>query len=134
MRRVTALLASASAVGGLIELAMLRHWSGIQIAPWVILGVIAVVGVVTALGGPRRLAQVAGGFGLFGALAGMWHHIEANHALGPHVPPYAESWATMSAAEQWWVAAAGGLGPAPALAPGLLGLAGALLLVAVIDR
>lgn len=131
MRRASALLASAAAVGGLIELAMLRHWSGIQIAPWVIFTLTAFVGLHTAAGGPKRLAQITGGLGLFGALAGLYHHLDTNRAIGAQT---IDGWASLSVAEQWWQAFDGSVGAAPALAPGLLALAGTLLFVAVTDR
>lgn len=131
MRRVCALLAVASAVGGMVELAMLRHWNGIQVAPWVIFAVVTIAGIGAVAGRWRRFTQIAGGLGLFGAAAGLWHHIDTNHARGAE---FLDTWDALSGAEQWWFAFNGTVGPAPALAPGLLGLAGALLLVAVMDR
>lgn len=134
IRVIVALLATATAVGGLIELAMLRHWDGIQLVPWVVLGLVAVVGGVTARGGPPRLAQATGALGLLGGGLGVWQHLAANHALGPQLAQYAQTWDGMSALEQWWLAATGAVGAAPALAPGMLALAGVLLIVAVLDR
>ena len=110
MRRASALLASAAAIGGLVELAMLRHWHGIQVAPWVILGITALAGVRVAFGGSKRLAQVTGGLGLFGAAAGMWHHIDTNHTRGAE---FLDTWDALSGAEQWWLAFNGTVGPAP---------------------
>lgn len=131
VRRATALLASAAALGGLVELAMLRHWDGVQLVPWFILGTIAVIGVVTAREGPSTLAQAAGGLGLVGGLAGVWFHVSGNRSLGPQV---IDGWDSMSGLAQWWEAFSGTLGANPALAPGLLALAGALLIVSVLDR
>ena len=135
MRAVVALLATATALGGLVELAMLRHWDdAVQLVPWVVLGLVAVVGVVTARGGPVRLAQATGLAGVLGGGLGVWQHVAANHALGPRLAAYAQTWDDLGALEQWWLAATGAVGGAPALAPGLLGLAGVLLVVAVLDR
>lgn len=134
MRTVVALLATLTALGGMVELAMLRHWGGVRLVPWFVLGLVAVVGVVTARGGPARLAQGAGVVGLLGAGLGVWQHIAANHALGPRLAQYAQTWGELSALERWWLAATGAVGAAPALAPGMLGLAGVLLIVAVLDR
>lgn len=131
LRRATAGLASAAALGGMVELALLRHWDGRQLIPWFILGSITVVGLVTAGGGPARLARATGGLGLLGALAGVWFHVSGNHALGPTL---VDGWDSMSPPAQWWEALSGSLGANPALAPGLLGLAGALLIVSVLDR
>lgn len=134
IRLVVALLASAAAMGGLVELAMLRHWNGIQVVPWVVLALVVVVGVITARGGPARLAQATGALALLGGALGVWQHVAANHALGPQLAQYAQTWDGMSALEQWWLAASGAVGSAPALAPGMLALAGVLLIVAVLDR
>lgn len=127
--RIVALLATAAALGGLAELGMLRHWAGTQLIPWFVLGLIAIAGVVRALGGPRLLAWTAGGLGLVGSLIGVYQHAAGNLALGPHL---VVGWDSMSAAAQWWAAFSGTIAANPALAPGLLGLAGALLLVSTI--
>jgi hypothetical protein len=134
IRWVVALLASVTAAGGLVELAMLRHWEGIQLVPWFVLALVGVVGIVTARGGPPRLAQATGIVALLGGGLGVWQHIAANLALGPQLAQYAQTWESMSALEQWWLASTGAVGAAPALAPGLLAMAGVLLIVAVLDR
>lgn len=134
IRRVVAVLASVTALGGLVELAMLRHWDGIQLVPWFVLSLVAVVGVVTAGGGPARLAWATGVLGLLGGALGVWQHVAANHALGPRVAEYAQTWDSMSVLERYWLAGTGAVGAAPALAPGMLALAGVLLIVAVLDR
>ena len=130
IQRITALLASAAALGGLAELAMLRHWNGLQLIPWFILAAIVVVGVLTAGGGPRWLAQTAGVVGIIGALVGVFQHVAGNHAIGAHL---LAGWDSMSAAAQWWAAFSGAVGANPALAPGLLALAGTLLIVSVLS-
>lgn len=127
--RIVALLATAAALGGLAELAMLRHWDGIQLVPWFVLGLTAVVGVVRALRSGRLLAWITGGIGLVGSLVGVYQHAAGNLALGPHL---IDGWDSMSTAEQWWAAFSGTIAANPALAPGLLGLAGALLLVSTV--
>lgn len=129
IHRLVALLASAAALGGLVELALLRHWAGLQLIPWFVLGLIAVVGGLRAVGGPRIVAQVAGGIGLVGALVGVYQHAAGNHALGPYL---VDGWDSLSAVGQWWEAVAGSIAANPPLAPGLLGLAGALLLVSTV--
>lgn len=134
IRAVVALLATGTAAGGLVELAMLRHWVGVQVVPWVVLTLVGVVGVLTARGGPALLARVVGLVGLLGGTFGVWRHVAANLALGPQLAEYAQTWDTMGTLERWWLAATGSVGAAPALAPGLLALAGGLLLVAVLDR
>ena len=134
IRAVVALLATGTAAGGLVELAMLRHWVGVQVLPWVVLTLVGVVGLLTARGGPARLARIVGVVGLLGGAFGVWRHVAANLALGPRLADYAGTWDTLPVLERWWLAATASVGAAPALAPGLLALAGGLLIVAVLDR
>ena len=130
------LLALATEVGVLLELAMLRHWkTGVQIIPWVVVGLL-LVATVGALARPERasrgvrsvayLAFPAAGFGL-------WEHVEANHNAGPLDFRYATRWKTMSAASQWWTAATKGVGPSPPLTPAVLALIALMLLLATVS-
>ena len=97
IRTVLALLASAAAVGGLVELAMLRHWDeAIQILPWVVLAVVAVVGVLTAFGGSTRLAQVTGLAALLTGGIGVLVHLAENLDFGEDLAQYAQTWEAMS--------------------------------------
>ena len=45
---------------------------------------------------------------------------------------YTATWPTMSEVERWWLAATGGVGPSPSLAPASLAFAALLLLLASI--
>ena len=99
-------LAGLGTAGLLVELAFLRHWSSAaELIVWPALAVVAV------------------------GLAGMWFHVSENLVAGPLDRAYATTWDTLSSANQWFLAITGGVGPAPALAPGSmseLGLAIAL--------
>lgn len=135
LRRIIALLASGTAVGGLLELAALRHWHGMQLVPWVVLAVVASAGlVVAARPGPRILPMSAGLLGLAGGVLGIQQHVAANLALGPVLPETAATWESLGTLHQWWLAASGSVGATPALAPGMVALAGALLLVSTPRR
>ena len=135
-RQVLLGLAGATTVATALELAMLRHWDGFdQLIPWFILGVVGVTVVALAVR-PAPLTVhsaplvglLAGAGGLYGAL----EHIHSNYESGPLDFRYANTWATMSATSKWWKAATGAVGPAPALAPMALGMAGACLALATI--
>ena len=58
-RRSMLLLAAAASIGTAVELAMLRHWNGLeQIVPWATLAAVA-VGIVVVAAGQARAATVA---------------------------------------------------------------------------
>ncbi|MDO5503900.1 MAG: hypothetical protein Q4G67_12065, partial [Actinomycetia bacterium] len=129
--RLVGLLATAVAVGGLVELATIRHWEGLQLIPWFVLAIVAVVGVV-ALDAPPLLTRLVGTIAILGGALGVLQHLLGNLALGPHLPEYADAWPSASVLEQWWLAASGAVGAAPPLAPGLVAISGALLLISSI--
>lgn len=134
-RRIFAILAGATAFGGLVELAMLRHWgTTAQIAPWVILTILTLAAVATLVGCPLRLTIGAGIIGIIGGGLGVYHHVEANwwHAGADLTGDQLSAWDAGSWLQHLWSAATGGVGPAPALAPGLLTLAGVLLVCATL--
>ena len=130
-----ALLASATAVGGLVELAMLRHWnSATQLVPWVALVAVAVVGLLTARGGPTRVAQVTGGVALLAGTIGVLVHLVTNLEFGGRLAQYAATWDTMPLLERLWLVVNGAVVQAPTLAPGMVALSGVILIVSVLDR
>lgn len=119
-------------VGGLAELAALKHWYGIQKVPLVILGLMAAAGVmiaVTRANWSLWTARVMGGLGMAGAAFGVYEHIESNMKYGEYDAKLGDTWTNMSGIEQLWHAATGAVGDAPALAPGMMGLAGLLLIL-----
>jgi hypothetical protein len=135
-QRVLLVLAALTVLGTAAELAMLRHWNGVdQLIPWFALGVLAAavaavalhLSAVTALVA-RLVGAVASASGLYGA----WVHVHSNYEVGPLDFRYQNTWATMSLASRWWKAASGGVGPSPPLAPAILALGGACLALSTI--
>jgi hypothetical protein len=135
IRTVLALLASATAVGGLIELAMLRHWGeATQLVPWVALVAVAVVGVLTARGGSTRLAQATGAAAAVAGAIGVVIHLSENLDYGEDLAQYAQTWETTPFLERLWLVLNGTVVEAPTLAPGMVALSGVILVIAVLDR
>lgn len=118
-------------LGGIgIELASTRHWgSWKQSIAWIALGLAAVGLVAVALRSHPNVAH-AGRLVLAAvclvAVFGVWAHVQGNHEVGPLDRRYATSWSTLPAAQQWWLAASGGVGPSPPLVPLTLALAATL--------
>ena len=115
------------------ELASERHWnSPEQLIPWVALAVLglatllALVPSATARWVARALAVAVLGASIYGVL----DHIAVNHDSGFLDQRYADVWASLSPVRQWWYAATKTVGPAPTLAPGMLGQTALLLLLA----
>ena len=133
LRAALVLLAGAVPLGAGAELAMLRHWSGIQqVVPWfVAAGVLLGAGMLWV----RRtrmtvvLARVSGAIAALGGTYGMVIHVLSNYQAGPLDRLYATTWDTLPLLTRLWLAATGGTGPAPPLAPGMLALAGVCLVL-----
>ena len=123
-------LAAATALGALIELTMLRHWSHLsQRIPWVIL-VVALVATAYAYRAGARATPITRAVALLVALGGgfgVFEHVNSNVATGALDARYAQTWNTLSPLTHWWYAASGAVGPAPPLAPTMLALTGVCL-------
>ena len=135
-RRILLGLAAATVVGTAIELAMLRHWDGVdQLIPWVML---LVLGAAVAAQWFRPSAAVtraarAVGFVSFACGAfGAFEHIKGNYDSAPLDFRYAPKWEAMGLLERLWTATTGGVGEVPAFAPAILALSGACLLFATV--
>lgn len=139
LRTALLLLAGAVALGALAELAMLRHWSDVQqLVPWVLA---ALVGLAAAALLGRRTpswvvyaARAVGVIAALGSGYGVLIHILSNFEAGPLDFRYADRWEQLPMVQQIWLAATGGVGPAPALAPGMVALGGVCLLLGTLDR
>jgi hypothetical protein len=138
LRRGLMALCGAGVVGTAVELAMLRHWtSWLQFVPWLALlplgsalGFLAARpsrASVTLARGVALLVMVVAGFGIV-------EHVKANYDAGPLDRRYSARWETMSEPSRWWTAASGGVGPSPALAPGILGQAAVCLALATMHH
>ena len=133
-------LVALTAIGILaaaFELASERHWNGVeQLIPWIALAALAAaVGLLLVPGGrgvpaARVLAVLVLGASAYGVL----DHVLVNYESGALDQRYVESWDTLPALQQWWLAVTKTVGPAPTLAPGVLGQSALLLLLASVGR
>ena len=119
------------------ELATERHWNGVeQLIPWIALAVLVVaLGLLFVPGGrgvpaARVLALLVLGASVYGVL----DHVLVNYGSGALDQSYAESWNTLPTLQKWWLAVTKTVGPAPTLAPGVLGQSALLLLLASVGR
>jgi hypothetical protein len=129
-------LALFGTVGAAADLAVARHWdSPIQLVPWAALALLGAATFAVALRRTRLLVLAARAVALVLAAAGaygVYEHVAANHAAGALDARYSATWEGLSAATQWWLAASGGVGPSPSLAPGVLAFAGLCLAAATL--
>jgi hypothetical protein len=126
-------------VGTTFELATLHHWNGaMQLVPW---GALLVLAAALAL--HARPAGCAPQTGLVRALAllvlaaslfGVMEHALVNYDAGPLDQRFAETWDALSPWLRWWYAITRAVGPAPTLAPGMLGQAATTLILATIGQ
>jgi hypothetical protein len=127
-------LTALGIVGTAFELATLKHWNGaMQLVPWVALVVLGGAVMVHA-GRPDRtcLVRVLAAVVLVTSLFGVLEHAVVNYESGPLDQRFAETWDTLSLWLRWWYAITRTVGPAPTLAPGMLGQAAAMLMLATI--
>lgn len=129
-------LSLASTVVTAIELAMLRHWNGVdQMIPWLVLGVVAASGIALAVRPSRATVAAARvvGWGTFAASAfGVWSHVHSNYETAPLNARFTERWPLMSEPSRWWAALNGSVGASPPLAPAALAFAGLCLALATV--
>lgn len=134
LRRGLLWLAGLSVVGLAVELAAERHWTQpIQFVAWAALLVtLLAIGLTAGISSAGRLklarwlaiaVMISAGFGI-------WEHIEENHDSGELDRVYGESWDSLPATTQWWLAASKTVGPSPPLAPGALAVAAFCVLLA----
>jgi hypothetical protein len=130
-------LAGISVAATAFELASERHWKGIeQLIPWAAL--VVLLGAIGAVLVPRAAAltfsRVLAALVLAASLYGIVDHTVANHDAGALDGRYSATWEDLPVAQQWWYAATKTVGPAPTLAPGVLGQAALLVLLAGVGR
>jgi len=133
VRRVLYALTVIGIVATAFELATVRHWNGLeQLIPWAALMVLAVATVLALLpaGSARIAARVLALIVLGASIYGVVDHIAVNYNSGPLDQRFADTWDTLSSTQQWWYAITKTVGPAPTLAPGILGQTALLLFLA----
>jgi hypothetical protein len=115
------------------ELAAARHWNEWeQLIPWAALVALATAVALLALPGGRgtTAARVLALLVLGASAYGVLEHLLVNVGSGPHDQRYADTWQSFSLLERGWYAITKTVGPAPPLAPGVLGQTALLLLLA----
>ena len=130
-------LALISAAATAFELASERHWNGLeQLVPWAAL--VVLLGAVVAVLVPSRvgltISRVLAAVVLAASLYGVVDHTVANHEAGELDGRYSAVWEDLPVAQQWWYAVTRTVGPAPTLAPGVLGQGALLVLLAGVGR
>jgi hypothetical protein len=119
------------------ELAIERHWSNLeQLIPWAALAVLATATTLLVLPGGRAVtaARVLALVVLGASIYGVIDHILVNLEAGELDQRYAETWDSLPVLERSWYAITKTVGPAPTLAPGVLGQSALLLLLATFCR
>jgi hypothetical protein len=136
MRRALLVLAAAGTGAVGFELAAGRHWTQPQqlIAWGAVLLMAAAVGAAAAepRHGMRDAARILAVTVVLVAGIGIVVHVAANRDVGPLDAVHGAGWAGLARPVQWWLAATMTVGPAPPLAPGLLGMQGCLVLLATV--
>jgi hypothetical protein len=136
LRRGLAVLAIVGTVGVAVELALLRHWSGVgQVASWAgVLALTIAVVAVRSLGSPRAVAAVRAlaVVAIVVGVVGVGLHVQANYAWGPADRVYGPTWETTALPVRLLIAATDTIGKAPAVAPGALSFVALVLLLATV--
>jgi hypothetical protein len=117
------------------ELATESHWNGLeQLIPWLALAVLAVATALVLVPRGRGVtaARVLALLVLGASIYGVIDHILVNYDAGALDQRFADTWDTLPIAEQWWYATTKTVGPAPTLAPGVLGQSALLLFLATL--
>jgi hypothetical protein len=136
VRRGLIALTAIGILAAAFELATERHWHGWeQLIPWAALLLLGVATVLVAVPGGRGVtgARVLALLVLAASVYGVVTHVLVNHDAGVLDQRYAGTWDSLPALQQWWYAATKTVGPAPTLAPGVLGQTAVLLLLATLD-
>jgi hypothetical protein len=136
LRRAFLVLTGIALAGTAVELVIGRHWEQpSQVIPFVVIAVAAAALILVATARTPGRLRVARGLCiavLAASAFGVWEHIEGNEEAGALDQRTAANWATTPAVQRWWLAASGGVGPSPPLAPGVLAQAALMLLAATL--
>jgi len=127
-------LTALGIVGTAFELATLKHWNGaMQLVPWVALVVLAgALAMHAGRPGCIYLVRTLATLVLVTSLFGVLEHALVNYDSGPLDQRFADTWDVLSPWLRWWYAITRTVGPAPTLAPGMLGQAAITLMLATI--
>ena len=137
VRRGLVALVVVGIVATAFELATEHHWNGFeQLIPWIALAVLAVAVALLLVPAGRGVpaARVLAVLVLAASAYGVLDHVLVNFGSGALDQRYSESWETLPVLQQWWLAVTKTVGPAPTLAPGVLGQSALLLVLASLGR
>lgn len=134
LRTALSALTALGIVGTAFELATLKHWnSAMQLVPWVALVVLAgALAVHAGRPGCIYLVRTLATLVLVTSLFGVLEHALVNYNSGPLNQRFTDTWDALSPWLRWWYAITRTVGPAPTLAPGMLGQAAITLMLATI--
>jgi hypothetical protein len=119
------------------ELATERHWAtAVQLVPWVALGVLIVATALLAARRPgaARVVRALAVLVLLTSAYGIVQHVVVNYDAGALDASYGQGWDSVPVAARLWYAVTKSVGPAPPLAPGVLGQAALMVLLASFVR
>lgn len=137
LRRGLLGLAALTVLAIAFELAAERHWNNaVQLMPWVVL--VVLVAAIGFAGSSRPglivAARVLSGVALAASAFGIYEHVADNYQIGELDAVYSDSWAARSIPDRVYLAFTKTVGAAPPIAPGALGQAGLLVLLATVGR
>lgn len=137
LRRVLLWLAGLSVLAIAFELAAERHWNNaVQLIPWAVLVILVVAIGFAASPRPKLIvaARVLAGLALVAAVFGVYEHVADNYQVGELDAVYSDSWMYRSILDRVYLAFTKTVGASPPVAPGAIGQAGLLVLLATIGR
>ena len=135
VRRALIALTTIGILATAFELASERHWHGFeQLIPWLALAVLTVAALLLFLpdGRGTTAARLLALVVLATSVYGVAEHVLANFDAGALDQRFADTWDSLPLLEQIWYAITKTVGPAPTLAPGVLGQTALLLLLATL--
>jgi hypothetical protein len=137
LRRGLLGLAALSVLAIAFELAAERHWSNaVQLIPWaVVVLLVAAIGLASS-SRPKLIvaARVLAAVALAASAFGIYEHVADNYQVGEMDAVYSDSWVYRSILDRVYLAFTKTVGAAPPIAPGALGQAGLLVLLATLGR
>jgi hypothetical protein len=135
VRRGLIALTVVSMLSTAFELAAERHWNGVeQLVPWLALAVLVAATTLHLFFGERgtTITRVLALIVLGASLYGVVDHVLVNFHAGELDQRFADTWDSLPLPVRGWYAVTKTVGPAPTLAPGVLGQAALLLLLATL--
>lgn len=137
LRRGLLGLAALSVLAIAFELAAERHWNNaVQLIPWaVVVLLVAAIGLASS-SRPKLIvaARVLAAVALAASAFGIYEHVADNYQVGEMDAVYSDSWVYRSILDRVYLAFTKTVGAAPPIAPGALGQAGLLVLLATLGR